>query len=759
MVAPQGLVPLELHSLGWKAFQDLCLTIAREVLGQTVQAFADSNDGGRDGAFQGHWRGQANDELTGAFVLQCKFTQRRHHSLGLGDLDEELPKAQRLVAKGLCDSYLLLTNAKVSGRSEASIRRAFYDVGVARFVLWSAEWISGVVRENQRLRMLVPRLYGIGDLSQILDARAYDQAQALLQSMQDNLATFVVTDAYQRSARALEEHGFVLLIGEPMAGKTVISAALATASIDSWGCSPMKVDRPSSLVQRWNPHEPTQLFWVDDAFGTTQYQRLLAEQWNQAFPQVRAALRRGARVVMTSRDYIYAEARSDLKHHDLPLLHEQQVVVDVHALSLPEKQQILYNHAKLGHQPASFRRKVKPFLEDAAASPRFLPEVARRLGDPAFTGQLKLTADGIQAFFDHPQQVLLEVLRGLDQQYQAALALVFMHGGELPSPIRLQAATAALTRLGGTLAGCRTALAAMDGNLVRMVTTVGRPRWTFRHPSVMDSMALLVVGDPELLGIYLAGAPLDRLLAEVTCGSVELPGASVVVPTELFDLVAQRLDGAPSGWEAERQINAFLAHRCSREFLAFYLRRTPKLLKRLGSPGAYLNAVPDVPLVARLHALGLLPEATRRRFARTVADLAVEIPDPGFLTVTSVRAVLTDTERTAILERVRTEVLGDLGQLLDTWKYDYDYDPDRESPADYLYPLREALQAYAEAFSDAATRSAFDRAITGVDRLTEELEHRHMTDHVEREQQPRLSSAPSIQTSPTQRSIFEDVDT
>jgi hypothetical protein len=169
--------------------------------------------------------------------------------------------------------------------------------------------------------------------------------------------------------------------------------------------------------------------------------------------------------------------------------------------------------------------------------------------------------------------------------------------------------------------------------------------------------------------------------------------------------------------------------------------------------------VPDVPLVARLHALGLLPEATRRRFARTVADLAVEIPDPGFLTVTSVRAVLTDTERTAILERVRTEVLGDLGQLLDTWKYDYDYDPDRESPADYLYPLREALQAYAEAFSDAATRSAFDRAIRGVDRLTEELEHRHMTDHVEREQQPRLSSAPSIQTSPTQRSIFEDVDT
>jgi hypothetical protein len=45
----------ELHRLGWKDFQQLCLTIAREVLGQTVESFLDSNDGGRDGAFTGEW--------------------------------------------------------------------------------------------------------------------------------------------------------------------------------------------------------------------------------------------------------------------------------------------------------------------------------------------------------------------------------------------------------------------------------------------------------------------------------------------------------------------------------------------------------------------------------------------------------------------------------------------------------------------------------------------------------------------------------
>ena len=45
----------ELHSLGWKAFQNLCVTITADIWGQVVQSFFDSHDGGRDGAFHGSW--------------------------------------------------------------------------------------------------------------------------------------------------------------------------------------------------------------------------------------------------------------------------------------------------------------------------------------------------------------------------------------------------------------------------------------------------------------------------------------------------------------------------------------------------------------------------------------------------------------------------------------------------------------------------------------------------------------------------------
>lgn len=59
---------------------------------------------------------------------------------------------------------------------------------------FGVEQISQFIRESPRLRMLVPRVYGLGDLGQILDARAYDQAQEILSSLGDDMNKFVMTD-------------------------------------------------------------------------------------------------------------------------------------------------------------------------------------------------------------------------------------------------------------------------------------------------------------------------------------------------------------------------------------------------------------------------------------------------------------------------------------------------------------------------------------------------------------------------------------
>ena len=105
-----------LHQLGWKSFQQLCHTIAREILGQSVESFLDSNDGGRDGAFTGIWRRQGTESLAGRFVIQCKHTALPRHNLAVSDLAEELDKAERLAQQNRCDVYIVMTNTGTSGK-------------------------------------------------------------------------------------------------------------------------------------------------------------------------------------------------------------------------------------------------------------------------------------------------------------------------------------------------------------------------------------------------------------------------------------------------------------------------------------------------------------------------------------------------------------------------------------------------------------------------------------------------------------------
>ncbi len=155
----------ELHSLGWKAFQQLCVSVAGDVWGQVVQGFFDSHDGGRDGAFYGVWVPKGGEALEGSFAAQCKFSYKPNRTLNLLDLRDELAKAARLADRGLADNYILFTNMQLTGTSDETIRAAFEAIpGIKRCAIFGCERISQFIQESPRLRMLVPRVYGLGDL-------------------------------------------------------------------------------------------------------------------------------------------------------------------------------------------------------------------------------------------------------------------------------------------------------------------------------------------------------------------------------------------------------------------------------------------------------------------------------------------------------------------------------------------------------------------------------------------------------------------
>jgi hypothetical protein len=722
-VPQAGNVSFELHTLGWEAFQNLCGHVAREILGQTVTAFSTSNDAGQDGAFQGSWKRAKNETFSGRFVLQCKFTSRRDQHLTLSDLKDEIKKAELLAESGLAETYLLMTNARVSGEADKAIREAFSKIpGLNYFELFGSEWLTQQILSSKRLRALVPRIYGLGDLSQILDERVYQQTEEILETWRDNLSKFVPTEAHHKSIRALFEHGFVLLLGDPMAGKSTIAAALAIAAADQWSAIPVFASSPEDFRTHWNPNEPNQFFWIDDAFGQTQFDPSLAEGWNRTFPHLSAAVRKGAKILFTSRTYVYLAAKRELKFSGFPLIGNSQVVIEVENLHLQEKERILYNHLKLGNQPKEFRAEIKPHLPRLAASTKFFPEIARRLGDPFFTRSLEISAIALQKFVEEPKHFLAEVIQQLDRRSFAALALLFMRAGRVAMPLQVEGAEfEALAQLGADQAQLREALVFLEGSLVAKTFEGGEHAWKFRHPSIRDAMADHVASRADLVDVYLHGVKASELLREVLCGDVKVAGAKVHIPSSRFRIVALKLGNLEvQDWYVRHNLLSFLNTRCSPEFLRIWFDvcyEQFEFVFRTCAVGTYSF----VRLVARLHQLRCLPEQHRRSFVVRSKENLLESAEATFLDQ-DFRDLLTKEELTECLDSIRHQLLPAVDSVIESHSVEYN-DIDEE-PSEHFQDFSKSIELLRDLFdelNDEKTVRGLERAQELIDEAVDTL--------------------------------------
>lgn len=742
-------VDFALHTLGWKAFQDLAVAVASEVLERPVQTFLPANDGGRDGAFWGTWPGSP-DVPEAKSTIQCKFTGKANTTLKPADISAELSKIASLAARGLAHDYVLMTNAGVSGEAEAAISASLVAAGATRARVLGREWLTSEIRGRARLRMMVPRLYGLGDLSQIIDERAYLQARFILSAMGDDLAAFVTTAAHRQSVEALQRHRFVLLLGDPASGKSTIGASLAIGALDDGAIGTVRISDGESFERHWNPNEPSQFFWIDDAFGETQYQRSRVDGWNSRLKMIRAAVKAGARVLMTSRTYIWNAAQRDLKLSEFPLLTNSQVIIDVQGLSDLERAQILYNHLRLGDQSCEMRGSLKPFMPAIATNPDFLPETARRLGSTFFTGDLKVSAEGISEFFEQPLAFLKDVLRGLAEPEQGAIALIFLHGPTgVPSPITASDELDTVCRLTGVaLAGIARAMEALQGSLTLLVEAPEGRRWTFKHPTIADAYAELVAESPEMTELYVRGAKLEKLLAEVVCGQTQFRGASVHVPHDLYEPLLDRV--GEKDLLHDDDVLRFAAYRGDAEFLRRYQKRAGGMQELAENITSDMRWCTELTFLAASQSHDLLDEATRAAAVERVTKLAVAWGDLRPFRDEGVRKLFTQNEFEALETHFRTEIVDRFGKDPEAWE-DRLVSGDR---AAHLRDLKEAIETFADLHPDDHDLMALSEAATRT--IEERIEAIESED--EDEIVPFPTVAPKLSPTDQLATIFDDVD-
>lgn len=677
---------LALHTLGWKAFQDLCAQICEEVLKQTVSIYRDAQDGGQDAVFLVRPKRGRKKAHTG--TVQCKFVSDPKRRLRPSDYTKEKKSIRELVAKGEAHTYYFITNMGADAPVAAKIRKSLRGLGVSEPHVLGREWITKKIRESTRLRALVPRVYGLGDLSIILDERRAEQTQALLGHLLPALSVYVPTAAHRRAVTVFGKHGIVLLLGAPATGKSMLAAILATTALDGDQRRCFQVDGPADLISHWNPNEPGGFYWIDDAFGPNQLRTDYVDQWISIMNKVKAAINAGNRFVLTSRSHIWLAAKSKLATRNHPRFADASAVVDVGALSPEERRQILYNHIKAGNQASAWKRQVKPHLDGLSKHQKLLPEIARRLGDSSYTTGLKSIPQDLERFVAEPMEFLRETINELNAAQRAALTLVFLTHSKLSADLPDEELSARVRdKFAVSPLEIGEAFDQLNRTFLVKKSTSSGNVWAFAHPTVADALSAILGQRPDLVELYVRGTRIEALLSEVVCEGSEAIRDAVVVPSSVNDLLVSRILETPDEPGLNRTLFGFLCERASEFVLRDVLKQDPAVLEREAYVHWRLYDDPKMHLYAHVHKLGLLSGTLRDEAVNRLDKAIFDDLDGSFLDDDHLLSLIPPTRLLSLSVRLRDELFENLPEHVESITGRADLDIEAEENFDEVRSL------------------------------------------------------------------------
>lgn len=744
-----------LHTLGWKAFQDLCAQVMEEELRTTVSVYREAQDGGQDAVFLA----KSPDGLTAVGTVQCKFCSKPDQRLRPSDIAGELEHVEQLVAKQMARIYYFITSMGVDADVAREVRERLLAQGVVEPHVVGKEWLLGKIKASPRLRALVPRVYGLGDLSTILDERCAAQTRALLGEHRKALNVYVPTAPHRKAVDILAQHKLVLLLGAPATGKSTLAAILAMMAVDKNDVQVFKCDGPIELKQHWNPNDNKRLFWVDDAFGANLLMPDYVNAWIEFMPKLKTALDHGCHLILTSRTHIWNDAEPRLGSRNHPLLAAGTAIVNVGGLTQSEREQILYNHLKAGTQPSAWKARIKDHLSQLSKESSLLPELARRLGDKDYTGNVTKLPDDLLRFIAQPQEFLVQTFKELTQEQQAALTLVFLTRSRLPVDLFPDGEAALVaTSYGVTKANMTQALLQLAGSFVVRRSDGDKEYWAFWHPTFADAISAILSKRPDLIDVFVRGARLDTLLTEVICEGAPPVRDAVVVPLSSSDALIERLLETPDEERANEKLFEFLNRRLTRDLVRKVLQRAPELLGRQGENLSWrrLRWRQVVRLRTTAHEMGLLADDVRSATTSMLEDGALYSLDASFILDDSILAVFSPSELMRLTAGMLAKLDSEIPERISTCWEEADPDGDIDSQFEEVSSFLNSIRYLVEA--DSVFQEKHDKLTADLDQAKKDVEAKKSDDE---EETSFFNSVPRAAVQCEQlsgRSIFSDVD-
>lgn len=337
----------DFSSLAHADFEDLARDLVGLDLNVRFEAFGPGPDGGMDGRHS-----QGEDTA----ILQAK----HYAGSSFAALAAAMKRERLAIDKMSPSRYLLATSRPLSPANKAKLANIIGPALKALSDIYSAGDLNALLRKFPEVEKAHIKLWlsSAAVLDRVTRAAAHAYAAITKSEIAAKVRVYAQNPSFKASRDTLEGQHVLIISGPPGVGKTTLAEMLAYAYVgEGWELVPIRSldDGFSAIVDA-----KKQIFYFDDFLGKVALDRkaLASKDSDLARFMKRVRHSQNARFILTTRAYIFEEARRVSEYFADHRLDISKYVLDVGVYTRRIRAQILYNHLLVAQTPPTHIRAL-----------------------------------------------------------------------------------------------------------------------------------------------------------------------------------------------------------------------------------------------------------------------------------------------------------------------------------------------------------------------------------------------------------------
>ncbi len=329
--------------------------LARDLLqahwGVTLESFKAGKDGGIDLRYA---------SAAGKLVVQVKHMLRT----GLAGLLRELKKEAAKVRQLQPDRYVLVTSVPLSAANKDAVVGIIGADVIRPSDVIGQEDLNNLLGQHGEIERGHYKLWlaSRAVLDRVLHNAALTRSEFKARQVYEDARRYVQGGVYPEAMRMLDSRHVVVIAGPPGVGKSTLANLLLYEHLERGFC-PVLIQRDIDEGQALFQPGVRQVFHFDDFMGATflgDRTATAAGMGDRALLDFIAMIRATptARLVLTTREHVYAQALDRSERLRLSELDDLRVFLRMPSYSLMQRGRILYNHLYFSDLPVAYQDEL-----------------------------------------------------------------------------------------------------------------------------------------------------------------------------------------------------------------------------------------------------------------------------------------------------------------------------------------------------------------------------------------------------------------